>query len=257
MNEVFGPAYAGFYDLLYGDKDYDAECDVLERAFSEFAHGPVRRVLDLGCGTGGHAIRLAQRGYGVIGIDRSAAMLGRAQEKAIAAGVADQVAFHRSDLTAQPLLEPCDAVVMMFAVLGYLVDQSDQIAALSQARRNVRSGGVLVFDAWYAPAVEHEPPGQRWRVVENGHRLSVRLSEGKLEPSTETCDISFRVLDIEAGSVVADVRELHRMRYYRTETVQHLLHATGFELVRLGRFPEFWRDAGNDSWSVSGIARAV
>ena len=62
MTESFGPEYADAYDALYADKDYDAECDLLERIFRRVGR-PVRTVLDLGCGTGAHAVRLAQRGY--------------------------------------------------------------------------------------------------------------------------------------------------------------------------------------------------
>ncbi|MDY7040920.1 MAG: class I SAM-dependent methyltransferase, partial [Chloroflexota bacterium] len=41
-----------------------------------------RRVLDAACGTGMHAIALAQRGYEVIGADLSAGMIERARENA-------------------------------------------------------------------------------------------------------------------------------------------------------------------------------
>src|SRR5207248_11417549 len=68
---VFGPQYAEAYDTLYRDKDYSAECDAIEHVFRLYGIGPVRRVLDLGCGTGGHAVPLAERGYEVVGVDRS------------------------------------------------------------------------------------------------------------------------------------------------------------------------------------------
>ena len=81
MTDVFGQEYAAAYDLLYADKDYDAECDLLERIFRESGR-PVRTVLDLGCGTGAHAVRLAQRGYEVVGVDLSEDMLRIARDRA-------------------------------------------------------------------------------------------------------------------------------------------------------------------------------
>ena len=74
MNDIFGEAYAQQYDLLYQGKNYDAEVALLERLFAK--HDLTgNAVLDLGCGTGQHAIRLARRGYEVTGVDRSPEML--------------------------------------------------------------------------------------------------------------------------------------------------------------------------------------
>jgi predicted TPR repeat methyltransferase len=76
----FTENYANQYDRLYRDKDYAAECDFLETLFAQAAT-PVRRILDLGCGTGGHALPLAQRGLHVTGVDLSAGMLAFAQTR--------------------------------------------------------------------------------------------------------------------------------------------------------------------------------
>jgi len=81
---VFGSCYAAAYDSFYAAKDYEAECRLLERVFEKYGAKPVRRILDLGCGTGGHAIPLARRGYTVVGIDRSEAMLVAAKAKSAA-----------------------------------------------------------------------------------------------------------------------------------------------------------------------------
>src|SRR5205814_7072190 len=98
MTEIlFGPLYASAYDALHEDKDYERECDLFERTFDELAAGGVRRVLDLGCGTGGHAIPLARRGYDVVGVDRSEAMLARAADKAARGPLAGSLSFRHSD----------------------------------------------------------------------------------------------------------------------------------------------------------------
>ena len=96
---VFGADYAAAYDVLYHDKDYAAECDLIERVFAEYGDRKIQGVLDLGCGTGGHAALLAERGYTVVGVDRSADMLRRARERGITAR------FELGDITSFDLGE--------------------------------------------------------------------------------------------------------------------------------------------------------
>ena len=60
--------YAPWYDLLYEDKDYAAETSFVEHQLRR--HGAASgSLLDLGCGTGVHAVQFAQNGWYVTGID--------------------------------------------------------------------------------------------------------------------------------------------------------------------------------------------
>src|SRR6266567_6453352 len=180
---VFGADYANAYDVLYQDKDYASECDLIERVFAEYAAGRrVRSVLDLGCGTGGHAVPLAEHGYEVVGVDRSAEMLRHAVERsradhdaAHASARTDRDAAHEArrgprfelgDIGSIDLRREFDAVVMMFAVLGYQVTNEAVQAALASARRHLAAGGLLFGDLWYGPAVLAQRPSERVKVIE-------------------------------------------------------------------------------------------
>lgn len=66
---------------------------------------PHARVLDLGCGTGEDACRLAARGARVTALDRSSGMIATARAKVAAAGLADRVGFALTDLAE---LDPRD-----------------------------------------------------------------------------------------------------------------------------------------------------
>ena len=52
------------------EKDYEAECEILQQLFLEHANGEIRSVLDLGCGTANHDVCLAALGYDVVGVER-------------------------------------------------------------------------------------------------------------------------------------------------------------------------------------------
>ncbi len=72
--------YARKYDEEVFVKGTLGECDFVEK---ELSHDKSLRILDVGCGTGRHAIELARRGYNVTGIDLSEAQLARAMPAAL------------------------------------------------------------------------------------------------------------------------------------------------------------------------------
>lgn len=256
MREEFGCLYSDAYDLLYQDKDYARECDLIECLFQRFGEGPIRRVLDLGCGTGGHGFLLARRGYQVVGVDRSESMLVQARGKVdpLSDG---RVVFHQGDLRRIDLQQQFDAATMMFAVLGYQVENSDVLSALRGARRHVSQGGLFLFDVWYGPAVLHQRPCQRIKVIPTPEGQILRAASGELDVHRHLCTVLYRVWQLERGRLVADTEERHAVRYFFPQELDLFLESSGFSLIRLGAFPEFDRDPDETTWNVLGLARAI
>lgn len=250
MSGTFGSDYSHAYDSLYRDKDYEAECDLLERLFE--GRG-VRSVVDLGCGTGGHALVLSKRGYDVTGIDRSEAMLEQAREKAVRAGV--EVDFQLGDIRSIDVGKEVDAAIAMFAVLGYQLTNEDVLSTLRAARSAMRPGGVLVFDVWYGPTVLAERPSQRVSVVEDDGKKLIKASSGVLRVPEHICDVTMRVWGCDAGDM-AETIEHHSVRFFFPMELRLFLQDAGFELERLGSFPEFDRDPDLYSWNVIAVATA-
>ena len=92
MSDVFGD-YGRYYDLLYADKDYAAEAQYVASLLERFRitpcsklQTPNSRILEFGCGTGKHARLLAEMGYEVTGIERSAEMAEEAGSREQGAG---------------------------------------------------------------------------------------------------------------------------------------------------------------------------
>lgn len=255
MSEVFGQVYADAYDHIYRDKDYDGETDVLERVFLEYAPTPVHRVLDLGCGTGNHALRLAAKGYHVVGVDRSAEMLEVAQSKARQEGVS--IRLHQGDVREVDLGESFDAAVMMFAVLGYQLENDDVLNALKTARNHLKPQGLLVFDVWYGPTVLAQRPGDRVRIIETENGTLLRAASGELDIRRHVCAVRFHLWQMEGDRVLARTDETHPMRFFFPQELELFLEVTGFHLLRLGAFPDFDRDPDETTWNVMVVGQAV
>ncbi|MBN1591218.1 MAG: class I SAM-dependent methyltransferase [Pirellulales bacterium] len=132
----------------YG-KTYDKECftqgtlgevDFVER---ELESDRSKRILDIACGTGRHAIELARRGYHVTGFDLSEGQLRRAREKAAEARLA--VDFQRRDATEPHFNQEFDAALMFCEGAFPLMDTDEKnFAVLTHAATALRPGGKLL-----------------------------------------------------------------------------------------------------------------
>lgn len=149
----FFDAHAPVYDDNVFTANTVAEVDFL---LEELGLAPGGSMLDVGCGTGRHAVELARRGYEVTGLDLSAAMLARARGRAEAAGV--RVELVEADATRFSFEARFDAAVCLCeGSLGLLSATDDPIeqpvAILSNIARSLRPGGVLVLTALNAIAM--------------------------------------------------------------------------------------------------------
>lgn len=117
------------------------EMPFLEKLFAE--HG-VQRALDVACGTGHHAIALAERGYEVLGIDVSEGMVSRARQNAAAAGVTAtflQAGFGELGKSVQ---EPYDALLCLGNSLPSLLSADALKDALADMAHVLVPGGLLI-----------------------------------------------------------------------------------------------------------------
>ncbi|MGH6691853.1 MAG: class I SAM-dependent DNA methyltransferase, partial [Gammaproteobacteria bacterium] len=225
--QIFADLYAGNYDSMYAAKDYLAECDVIERAFARFADGRIHTIADFGCGTGSHAIPLARRGYAVVGVDRSDAMLTEARTKADRARRDDAgmaaLAFRQGDLRDVSLQSTFDAVLMMFAVLGYQHTNQDVIRTLTNIKRHLRPGGLLVCDIWYGPAVLHDRPGKKSREMPTAHGRIIRMASSEIDVLRHLCTVDIELTVIEHDRVVSRETERHDVRFFFPQEIAALL----------------------------------
>lgn len=98
------------------------------------------KVADIGCGTGRHALRLAEHGADVTGVDFSSGMLAKAQEKAEKAGA--NVRFVPHDIT-QPL--PFSDGTFDRTLCALVLDHiADPTALFRELKRITKSGGAVV-----------------------------------------------------------------------------------------------------------------
>lgn len=135
--------FSEFYDALTANVSYDTVSQVLSSLLTRY--GKSRGLLlDLACGTGSVSVRLAKKGYEVIGVDLSPEMLSEAQNKAYSAG--QNILFLCQDMTALDLYGTVDAAVCTLDGLCHLPDEESVFAELRKVSLFMNPGGVFLFD---------------------------------------------------------------------------------------------------------------
>lgn len=142
-----------WYEALFENygKQYDkecftqgtiGECDFIEL---ESAHNKQLRILDIGCGTGRHAIELTKRGYtDVTGVDLSESQILRAKEKAALEQL--DIDFRVADARNLPFDSEFD-LIMMLCEGGFPLMETDEMnfEILRNAKEALAEGGKLIF----------------------------------------------------------------------------------------------------------------
>jgi SAM-dependent methyltransferase len=202
-------ATAGGYD----DEDFTRGTDAeVAELWTLLGLQPGERLLDVGCGTGRHAVALAARGVAVTGVDLSPAMLERARARAVAAGVdIELVEADARDLP--PGLEPYDAAICLCEGAFCLVaDDTEPLAhdraILTSIYDVLRPGGRLALNGLNAG-----------RLLAAWHRGE---STGQLDLLTLT---ETSVYELPDGATV-ELRE----HYHLPDGLRTLAESVGFEV---------------------------
>ncbi|MEH7379880.1 class I SAM-dependent methyltransferase [Bacillus sp. JJ1533] len=136
--------FAYIYDELMRDVDYEQWISFVKSKVTQFNKASGLRVLDIGCGTGEIAIRLAQEGFEVVGVDLSEDMLSVANHKAIEAGV--KVEFYQQNMVEISGFEPFDLIIIFCDSLNYLHTEAEVQKTFDNAFRLLKKDGLFLFD---------------------------------------------------------------------------------------------------------------
>ena len=254
---VFGKRYSEFYDQLYHDKDYRRECDYLEDLFREYFAGRIRRVRDVACGTGGHALPLAQRRYDVYATDISEHMVRVAREKSEADHLRRWIRLGVGDMRRIKGIKRFDACLCMFASIGYLPSASDVVLALKSMRNCLTANGIIIFDFWNGLAVLTVGASQRFKTVRRNGLIITRKATPKLDSVRNLCTVKYDISVTKPSGLIDRFHETHTMRFFYPEEIRELLAFSRLDLLSLHPFLNPKGRVSASNWNVTAVARRV
>ncbi len=220
------PRLAAVYDAFDGDR---SDLDVYVAMVEEFG---ARRVLDVGCGTGSFATRLAANGIEVIGVDPALASLDIAREKPFA----DRVTWVHGTASDLPPID-VDLAFMTANVAQVFLEDDDWLATLRAARDALRSGGLLVFEV-------RDPAKRAWErwTPELTRRQRDVPGVGAVEGWTEVTEVALPLISFRHTyrfeSDGAMLTSDSTLRFRERSEIEDDLRNTGFAVREVRDAPD-------------------
>ena len=148
---------AKYYDLLYSKKDYSAEVNYVKKVTGGLTG---KTILDIGCGTGAHAILMAKEDAKfILGADISASMIEKAMSKKADISNVDFVVSDVAGISRDNF----DIVTSLFNVVNHINNLEDLISFFKEVRQRSKRHGHLIFDCWNGIATIRDLPRREVR----------------------------------------------------------------------------------------------
>ena len=249
--------YSRYYDIFNDGKDYRSEVRyITEKLTRHHTNSSVNKILEIGCGSGGHAIELARLGYSITGVDPSESMLKEAEAKVAKAGpdVAERIQLFQASAVSIDFPHKFDAALALFHVVRYINSDAELEMSFNAIGNHLDPGATFIFDFWYGPAVLTDRPAIRVRRRSKDGMEFVRIAEPDLRINENIVDVNYDISISDRSRNVEKFHEKHSMRYYFLPEIKAALRRTGFEFLECF---EYLTDALPDdrTWNVIVSAR--
>ncbi|MBR9690318.1 class I SAM-dependent methyltransferase [Candidatus Woesearchaeota archaeon] len=210
---------AKVYDEVIGAMDYkEWTKDLLSLIKKHKNIGKKTKILDIGCGTGGH-IEFLEKEFYCVGVDSSKEMIEAAKKK-----VKSKVFVH--DMRKIDLDENFDVILCIYDVINNLPSKNDVKKAFGAVNKNLKKEGVFVFDIITKKAMK----GMNDFQIQAGHTgKNSFIWENKYEEGI--WEWTFTVFSPKPDGSYKKQVETHKEYYYSVDDLKKILKDCGFEFV--------------------------
>lgn len=232
--------FAEVYDELMDNTPYEAWCERLDALIKQYGVSRPERdveglldsernlVVDLGCGTGTLTELMYGRGYDMIGVDVSEAMLNIAMKKKEKSG--DEILYLQQDMRGLELYSTVGTVYSVCDSLNYLLEETELLAVFSLVNNYLFPGGIFIFD--FNTDYKYREVIGNATIAESREDCSF-IWENFYDPEEEINEYDLTVFVREQGEHFRRFTEMHFQRGYTPEQIRRLVEQSGMKVLEM------------------------
>lgn len=186
IESTYNKFFAHYYDELYKKNNYSLQIENLIAIFKKYKVLNHSNIVDIGCGTGEHALYLAKSKYIVHGIDPSPYMIEKALKKT---QIINNLSF--SCEYANTLSSIFDAGYSLFNVVNCLQNTDALKSFFIDTAKLLAPNSCFVFEAWRSDQVLAEPPVTKQDILECQNQKITRRVIPSFDNKKETIKLIY------------------------------------------------------------------
>jgi len=247
--------HAELYDLFYAEKPYAVESRFVHDCLQKFSSRPVKRLLELACGTGNHSFLLEKYGYEIIATDYSNDMLVQARHKSESKN--SRVDFRQQDMRTLDLHErPFDAVICLFDSIGYVATNENIGQVLRNVHDHLKTDGLFIFEFWHAGAMLRGFDRLRIRRWKTQDSEFLRIAETTVDYQTQLCHVAYSIYELNNNGTYNAFQETQINRFFLIQEMSEFLISSGLIPVKWFAGFEQNEQVTENTWHIVGVAQA-
>lgn len=201
---------------------------VPERDAEDVLDSEKNLVVDLGCGTGTLAELMYAKGYDMIGVDSSEAMLNIAMEKKNRSGA--EILYLLQDMRELELYSTVGTVFSVCDSLNYILEEEELLEVFSLVHNYLFPGGIFIFD--FNTDYKYREVIGDTTIAENREDCSF-IWENFYDPEEEINEYDLTIFVREENERFRKFTETHFQRGYTVEQMTGLVQKAGMVLIEV------------------------
>ena len=221
--------FAAVYDQVMKNVQYEKWARRIEHWLATYGSiepgSPPPIFVELGCGTGTMTEMLAARGFDMIGMDASEAMLAVAMDKKLKNK--SQTLYLCQDMREIDLYGSAQAFICVFDSLNYLLSEADLLKTVRRINTFLQPGGLFIFD--FNTIAEYESIGNATYAADKGDFAYVWENFFYADKSIKEIELTLFIKDDDGR--FSRHHESHFQRGYNLSQIKRLLGEAGLSFI--------------------------